>query len=401
MTERASPPSASKEDPETLVLRANPKPVLRFKRPVLVGTAAVASAGILAITWLGLAPPTPKAAPNVTGYDPDATAKRAKPRPEALNALPKSYDQVKSTVPPLGPPLPGDLGEPMLEKQRGLSLNDQSLMSGRTGGSAPSQTASGVFFQVSPQPLSDLATGQVSSSESIMDVEEGSVLSSAHHGNQTKPSAVDRQANAGIYNSHSVQLPASPYQVMAGTVIAASLVTGLNSDMPGLVIAQVTAPVYDTVSGRVLLLPQGTRILGEYRSDIGFGQSRVMLVWKRFIMPDGSSLEIDNFPAADEEGYAGLQDRVDYHTWSLLKGVGLSTLLGLTSYSGEDDDSDLVEAFRDATRQTANQAGQRLVRKAIDIKPSLTVRPGWPVRVIVQKDLILKPYKKGEASWPN
>ncbi|MGN6207760.1 TrbI/VirB10 family protein [Asticcacaulis sp.] len=400
MTKTVPSPEASKEDPETLVLRANPKPVLRFKRPVLVGTAAVASAGILAITWLGLAPPTPKAARNVTSYDPDAMAGRAKPKPEALNSLPKSYDQVKSTVPLLGPPLPGDLGGPMLAKQRRLSSQDQPLTSGRTGGSAPSQVTSGVFFQVSPQPRGDLATGQVSGTESIMDVEEGSVLSSAHYGNQTKPSAVDRQASGGIYNTHSVQVPASPYQVMAGTVIAASLVTGLNSDLPGLVIAQLTAPVYDTVSGRVLLLPQGTRILGEYRSDIGFGQSRVLLVWKRFVMPDGSSLEIDNFPAADVQGYAGLQDRVDYHTWSLLKGVGLSTLLGLTSYSG-DDDSDLVEAFRDGMRQTANQAGQRLVQKAIDIKPSLTVRPGWPVRVIVQKDLILKPYKTGEAPWPN
>jgi len=127
----------------------------------------------------------------------------------------------------------------------------------------------------------------------------------------------------------------------------------------------------------------------------------VLLIWKRLIMPDGSSLEIDNFPAADRQGYAGLADRVDYHTWSLLKGVGLSTLLGLTTYDGHDDDSDLVRAFRDATRTTGNQAGQDLVRRSMDIKPTVTVRPGYPVRVIVQKDLILRPYEGRSTPWEN
>jgi len=135
-----------------------------------------------------------------------------------------------------------------------------------------------------------------------------------------------------------------------------------------------------------------TRLLGQYDDQVAFGQSRALVVWKRLIRPDGTSLEIDNMPATDPQGYAGLADRVDYHTWRLLKGVGLSTLLGLAAHDGGDDDSDLVRAFREATRDTANQAGQRIVENTLAIQPSITVRPGWPVRVIVHKDLILNPY---------
>ncbi len=189
-------------------------------------------------------------------------------------------------------------------------------------------------------------------------------------------------------------MPVSPNQVMAGTVISASLVTGLNSDLPGMVIAQVTEPIYDTVTGRILLIPQGSRLIGQYDSVVAFGQSRALLVWQRLILPDGSSLEIDNLPATDASGYAGLSDKVDYHTWSLLKGVALSTLLGITTQQGASDDSDLVKALRESAQQSANQAGQKIVEKTLNVQPSLTVRPGWPLRIIVHKDLVLKPYNE-------
>ncbi len=175
-------------------------------------------------------------------------------------------------------------------------------------------------------------------------------------------------------------------------MISASLITGLDSDLPGMVIAQVTEPVYDTVTGRTLLIPQGARLVGQYDSVVAFGQSRALLVWQRLILPDGSSLEIDNLPATDASGYTGLSDKVDYHTWSLIKGIGLSTLLGVTAQQGSSDDSDLVKALRESTQQSANQAGQKIVEKTLNVQPSLRVRPGWPLRVIVHKDIILKPY---------
>lgn len=179
---------------------------------------------------------------------------------------------------------------------------------------------------------------------------------------------------------------------MAGSVIAASLMTGLNSDLPGMVVAQVTEPVFDTVTGRILLIPQGSRLIGSYDSVVAFGQRRALLVWQRIILPDGSSVQIDNLPATDSAGYAGLADKVDFHSWQLLKGVALSTLLGVgTELTLGSDESDLVGAIRQSTQQSANQAGQQIVSKNLNIQPTITVRPGWPLRVIVHQDIVLRP----------
>jgi type IV secretion system protein VirB10 len=200
---------------------------------------------------------------------------------------------------------------------------------------------------------------------------------------------------ADFYNPHGLQTPASPYQLMAGTVIAASLVTGLNSDLPGFVIAQVTENVFDTVSGRFLLLPQGSRLIGKYDNVVAFGQERALVVWQRIIMPEGTSVVIDSLPATDTGGYAGLADQVDLHTWQLLKGVALATVLGVGSelVFGNSGDGDLIRALQLSTQSTTNRAGQRLVERHLNVQPTITVRPGWPLRVIVHKDIILRPYR--------
>lgn len=388
-----------KVDPETLVLRASPRPVMRFKRPVLIGAAAVGCLAIFGITWMGLGTPVPKAAETNELYNPDTASDQTKPKSEALDALPKTYAEVPANTPVLGPPLPGDLGGPALAQQQAGGYPPPASHSAPPS-AQPNGSASGVFFQIAATASSQTPSRSSAEGTEVFQVPVApTAIPSADSYPPLNASVTPRTGS--IYNSHMLETPASPYQVMAGTVINASLITGLKSDLAGMVIAQVTAPVFDSVTGKILLVPQGTKLLGEYQTDLGFGQSRVLLVWKRLILPDGSSLEIDNFPATDTRGYAGLTDRVDVHTWSLLKGVGLSTLLGLTAYDGSSDDSDLVRAFRDATWQTANQAGQELVRRAIDIKPTVTVRPGWPVRVIVQKDLILRPYEGRANPWQN
>jgi type IV secretion system protein VirB10 len=196
-----------------------------------------------------------------------------------------------------------------------------------------------------------------------------------------------------IYNPHGLEKPASPYQLMAGTIIAASLVSGLNSDLPGFVIAQVTENVYDSVSGRFLLIPQGSRLLGKYDNVVAFGQERALVVWQRILRPDGYSVVIDNLPATDTAGYAGLADDVDLHTWKLLKGVALATVLGVGSQlASGTSDNDLIKALAQATQSTTNRAGQRLVERNLNVAPTLTVRPGWPLRVIVHKDIVMQPY---------
>ncbi len=181
---------------------------------------------------------------------------------------------------------------------------------------------------------------------------------------------------------------------MAGSVIAASLMTGLRSDLPGFVTAQVSENVYDSATGRILLIPQGARLVGSYDSVVAFGQSRALLVWQRIILPDGASIQLDNLPATDAAGYAGLADKVDFHTWRLLKGVALSTLLGVGTELTVDGESDLVRAVRESTQQSSSQAGQQIVTRNLDVQPTITIRPGFPLRVIVHKDLVLRPWDR-------
>ena len=185
---------------------------------------------------------------------------------------------------------------------------------------------------------------------------------------------------------------------MAGTVISASLISGLNSDLPGQVMAQVTSPVYNTVTGQHLLIPQGARLIGKYDSVVAFGQERALVVWYRLILPNGTSMVIDNLPASDEAGFAGLKDQVDVHGWQLLKGIVLSTLLGVgTELTFGNNENELVKALRSSTQNNADRVGQKLVDKHLDIQPTLKVRPGWPLRIIVNKDIILKPYSSNEV----
>ena len=187
--------------------------------------------------------------------------------------------------------------------------------------------------------------------------------------------------------------PASPYIVQAGTVIPAALITGLRSDLPGQITAQVTEPVYDSPSGQYLLIPQGARLIGQYDSSVAFGQSRVLLVWNRLIMPDGKSIVLERQPGADTEGYAGLEDDVDYHWGSLLKGALLSTILSVGAEAGSSgQDSEVVRALRQGASNSVSQTGQQIIQRQLNIQPTLTIRPGFPVRVIVTRDLVLEPY---------
>jgi len=210
------------------------------------------------------------------------------------------------------------------------------------------------------------------------------------NGQLRKNELVGRASRDDDTNPHTLAQPVSPWTLQAGSLIAASLITGLNSDLPGLVTAQVTENVYDSVTGRSLLIPQGSRLIGSYDSVVAYGQSRALVVWQRIILPDGSSIRIDNVPATDTQGYAGLSDKIDAHTWQLLKGVALSTLLGVgTQLSFGSTESDLVRAIRESAQQSASRAGDQLVTRNLNIQPTLRVRPGWPLRVVVHKDIVL------------
>ena len=177
-------------------------------------------------------------------------------------------------------------------------------------------------------------------------------------------------------------------------MIPASLITGLRSDLPGLVAAQVTENVYDSATGQILLVPQGARLIGTYDSVVAFGQRRALVVWQRIVMPDGSALRLDNETAADPSGYAGVADRIDFHSWTLLKGVAISTLLGAGTNFSLTGESDLVQAIRESSQQNAANAGNQLTARNLDIQPTITIRPGFRIRLLVHRDLVLAPWRQ-------
>jgi type IV secretory pathway VirB10-like protein len=195
-----------------------------------------------------------------------------------------------------------------------------------------------------------------------------------------------------------VSLPEPRRQIAAVPDGFIVIITGISSDLPGQITAQVTENVFDTPTGRSLLVPQGARLIGIYDSHVTHGQSRVLLVWTRLIMPNGRSIVLERLQGANTGGYAGLEDEVDQHWGELSKAALLSTLLGVGAELGVGADagnrnSAIILAFRRAAGDSLNRTGQQVVRRNLNIQPTLTIRPGFPVRVIVNRDLVLEPYR--------
>lgn len=206
------------------------------------------------------------------------------------------------------------------------------------------------------------------------------------------PAAAPESADAVA--SH-LQQPASPYVVRAGSIIPAALVTAINSDLPGHLVGQVTANVYDSVTGRHLLVPQGSRLVGEYDSEVRKGQNRVLVTWHRLLLPDGSSIGLGDMPGTDAAGVAGLADRVDYHIDRIGVATAISTLITLGGHLASDLDrtKSPLDVANQAVSEQASQLGQRVIDRELDIAPTITVRAGMPFNVLVIKDLPLRPYK--------
>lgn len=400
-----------KADPaarEDLILRGRPRPVTRFNRKVLIAVAAAVCVVIFAATLIALEPF--RLQPRGQGDEFINTERKSKA--EGLDTLPRTYADVKP--PELGPPLQGDIGPPVVRLENELGVGERGLRPDaeadaeraerlRVARQAQQAREASVFFQLSAKradiqavPSSAQATGAVSPSPAGTTAET-LVLDRARDPSVQgrKIEFLQTRVESDVINRHTLQAPLSADSVLAGTVIAASLVTGINSDLPGFVIAQVTEHVFDTVTGKRLLIPQGTKLIGKYDSVISFGQRRALVVWNRLILPDGSSIVIENLPATDAGGYAGLEDEVDFHTWQLVKGAALSTLLSVGAEVGATDaaDNDALSAARESVQQNAARVGQDITDRNLNIQPTITIRPGWPLRVIVHKDLVLKEYK--------
>lgn len=389
MTEESRPGRGGSEREIAAALRLRPDPprVVRLSRKVLIGLGVVAGLGVGAALILALqgrgGPDTPR---ELYSTDRNPTA-------DGLATLPRDY----TGIPRLGPPLPGDLGRPILRgqdrtppapaavpppadpaEQRRL----QEMEAARTSRLfVQTETRTRPPGPAAPAPPADGPAPEAGVAPRTADATDRRL--------EFLNAAVDRRT----VSPDRLQAPASPYVIQAGSVIAAALVTGLRSDLPGQITAQVTENVYDSPTGQHLLIPQGARLVGVYDSRVSFGQRRILLVWTRLILPSGRSIVLERMPGADAAGYAGLEDGVDYHWGRLFLAAGLSTLLNLGLELGRDNESDIARAIRESGQDTVGRTGEEIVRRQLSVPPTLTVRPGFPVRVIVNRDLVLEPYR--------
>jgi type IV secretory pathway VirB10-like protein len=205
-----------------------------------------------------------------------------------------------------------------------------------------------------------------------------------------------QQAATSDYHKEGLKQPISPYEVKAGTIIPAVMIGGINSDLPGEILAQVRENVYDTRSGQHVLIPQGSRLVGRYDSHVAFGQQRILAAWSRVIFPDGSSINLRGMPGADAAGYAGLFDEVDNHYLrtfgsailmsAITAGIQISQGGGVPGPFQSQSPSQLATT---AMGQQLGQAGSHAIQKNMNVQPTLTVRNGEPFNIIVTADLIL------------
>ena len=434
MSTADTPPIPEREVAQALRLRAPARPVVRLSRRVLIALGGAGSVALAAAVLFALHAHLPKpAAQELYNTSHSNVA-------DGLTKLPKDYTglvQGATTsaagapmgagpsaaaaggVPQLGPPLPGDLGRPILNAQaqgtapmisgeqapttapnqpptmdpvrqklvqERASAITSSLFIG--GGDAGAPSVQPVVF--SPEPASGAATvaGAAGGSSSTT-----TASASQDHKLAFLNGTAKASGDAEVESAERLQTPSSPYVVQAGTIIPAALVTGIRSDLPGEITAQVTPDVADSPTGRFRLIPQGSRLVGQYDSQVAFGQSRVLLVWTRLILPDGRSIVLDRLPGADAAGNGGLQDGVDNHWGQLFKAAALSSILGIgTQIGAGTNENGLVQALRQGPADTLNQAGQQVIGRSLNIAPTLTIRPGYLVEVLVHKDLVLEPY---------
>lgn len=385
------PPRTEADIAQELRLRPDPPRVMRLSRRAIALATAIGGLGLGAILIVALQ------SNRQEGNQTELFSTERIQAAEGLSTLPRDY----ADAPRLGPPLPGELGRAILGAQdRGQPVPAPPL----SGPLAPTvdpeeqrrlqeldaARLSALFAEAQTVPRGGAqATSTPPATGALFPSTLGSPTASDPVSN--REAFLTRPGNTDTVSAQRMVPPPSPYILQAGTVIPAALITGLRSDLPGQISAQVTSNVYDSPSGRFLLIPQGARLLGEYDSRIASGQSRLLLVWTRLILPDGRSIVLERAPGTDGAGASGLQDRVNHHWGRVFLAAGLATILNLGLESGADSEDDVARAIREAAQDTIGRTGDEIVRQQLAVPPTLTIRPGFPVRVMVTRDLILEP----------
>ena len=369
------------------VLEPSVRRITRLSRKVLAGATALALLLVSAAVLWALRSDQPHNPSPDELYSTDHHNVA-----DGLTTLPRDYAGIARGVPQIGQPLPSGLARPIVSTDGqsatiGLDAEQQRANQETEAARTSKVFASTTAPVAQPQSSKETPTNAASSSDETF----------AQNGQDRKLLFVNAPVDRRTVAPDRLSRPASPFVIQAGTIIPAALITGVRSDLPGQITAQVTETVYDTPSGRFRLIPQGARLIGIYDSQIAFGQSRVLLVWTRLIMPNGRSIVLERQQGADAGGYSGLEDDVDNHWKELVSAAALSTLLGVGSElgSGADTGSNtaILQALRLGAANSLNQTGQQVVPRNLNIQPTLIIRPGFPVRVIVNRDLVLEPYR--------
>ena len=290
-------------------------------------------------------------------------------------------------VPQLGPPLPGDLGSGLIETERSLGIDAAAEL--------PPYEEAGMPFL--PDAESEAAR--------VERIRQARITTAAREADvfftlRSRGGTTEVERFTGLVAGDS-SAAAMPDDVVAptgtylgpGTVVRASLLTAVNSDLPGTAVAQVTEDVMDSQIGAAVLIPRGARLIGRYASEVGAFQSRVDVRWNRLVFPNGREVLLSDLPALDPTGAAGLEDEVDRHTGRLVRAGLLSSLLGVGSELAVSGDSQTAEAVREALQGTTNAAGQTLVQQGATAQPTLRIRAGFEFALVLESALPLPPYE--------
>ncbi|MBU2783822.1 conjugal transfer protein TrbI [Acidithiobacillus caldus] len=362
----------------------------------VVGVVAIAAGGFWAIGALhgfgGAAKPAPmhphkapEIAPQPKSAPSISTPKPSTPSAPAKSAVSKaSAASAPAEVPPVNAPQNTQPSPQMLAFQQAI---------GQQGGSGEK-----VISWSGPsagEPLSLQPTGMTASDALAQSLAMAKAASQ-------KPS----DAPVSVYSTHLVRKEVSPYELLQGTVIPGILTTGIKSDIPGQVTAVVPHPVYNSLNGAYVLIPAGSRLIGQYAASSAMGQTRVNVAWTRIEFPNGTYVQLSKMPGTAPDGYAGFHDLVNNHTWTIFKNALLLSLIDVgmavaspTSTSTNTTGVTGNEALQDgeqALAQTFGQAEAQMLQKYVNIAPTLTIRPGYAFNVVVTKDLVFPgPYRHG------
>jgi type IV secretion system protein VirB10 len=260
--------------------------------------------------------------------------------------------------------------------------------------STPSARQSGAYAAYGPRPVDQAASSSLffagSSALARPAADDPTALP------PTGPTHTVSRDYGAVYSPHGLINPISPYELKAGAIIPGVLLTAIDTSRPGPVVATVSQNVFDSVTGRHLVAPQGTRLIGRHEGESAFGDRRAFLVWDRMILPNGKSVLLSEAPGVDAQGAVGVKGEADRRLLPLSVAVlaaGAVTTLGELARGGSEERS-LVATAGDAAAIEASRVGGRLVDRELNIQPSIRVSAGAPVRVMITRDLILEPYRR-------